>query len=196
MAVFQSHARNFGSCADIVHNGHDQSRKSSYHSATCTKFTHEPKFFRPVQVRQQFSTASGSERASQHRRTAQAPLATARGTEIDLCKCASSSVPPAGASGLPSIGGPPKPRSLPLAVLRSTCASAPAVQYRQRERADFPASADRPSPAGSRWLPLAVLRSTCASAPAVQYRQRERADFPASADRPSPARGTEKARPL
>jgi hypothetical protein len=78
----------------------------------------------------------------------------------------------------------------------STCASAPTVQYRQRERAGFPASADRPSPARSRWLPLAVLRSTCASAPTVQYRQRERAGFLASADRPSPARGTEKARPL
>jgi hypothetical protein len=36
---------------------------------------------RPVQVRQQFSAVSGSERASQHRRTAEAPLATARGTE-------------------------------------------------------------------------------------------------------------------
>jgi hypothetical protein len=76
--------------------------------------------FRPVQVRQQFSTASGSERASQHRRIAQAPLAPAGGTEIDLCKCASSSVPPAGASGLPSIGGSPKPRSLPLAPAGGT----------------------------------------------------------------------------
>jgi hypothetical protein len=40
------------------------------------------KGFRPVQVRQQFSTASGSARASQHRRTAEAPLATARGTDF------------------------------------------------------------------------------------------------------------------
>jgi hypothetical protein len=51
---------------------------------------------------------------------------------FDLCKCASSSVPRAVASGLPNIGGPPKLRSLPLAVLKSTCASAPAVQYREQ----------------------------------------------------------------